>query len=281
MATALITGGTSGIGAAFAEALASRGVHLVLVARDAARLALAAQRLTAAHGIEVETISADLADRADVLRVADRLEDEDRPVDLLVNNAGAGVRTPLVSRDLASHDLGLDVMCRAVLVLGGAAGRSMAARGSGAIINVSSLQSLFTTGSYAAMKAWVTSYSQGLSVELQGTGVTVTAVLPGWVRTAWHSPDGDRRSSVPGWLWTEPEAVAAAALRASARGRAVCVPTWRYVVIGWWARHLPRSVVRWVSARISSSRRDSQQSRRESQQSVQAAAPHDGRGQGS
>lgn len=257
MATALITGGTSGIGAAFAEALAARGVHLVLVARDEGRLTLTAERLAATRGIEVETISANLSDREDVLRVAARLEDADRPVDLLVNNAGSGVRTPLISRDVASHDLGLDVMCRAVLVLGGAAGRSMSARGSGAIINVSSLQSLFTTGSYAAMKAWVTSYSQGLSVELQGTGVTVTAVLPGWVRTEWHARDGDRRSSVPGWLWTEPEAVVAAALHDSARGRAVSIPTRRYRAIGWLARHLPRGAVRKISGMISSSRRDS------------------------
>jgi len=256
MATALITGGTSGIGAAFAEALAARGVDLVLVARDEGRLARSAARLTATRGVAVETLSADLSVRADVERVAARLDDAGRPVDLLVNNAGSGVRTSLLSRDVASHDLGMDVMCRAVLVLGGAAGRSMSARGSGAIINVSSLQSLFTTGSYAAMKAWVTSYSQGLSVELQGTGVTVTAVLPGWVRTEWHARDGDRRTSVPGWLWTEPEAVVAAALRDSERGRAVSIPTRRYRAIGWLARHLPRGAVRKVSGLISSSRRD-------------------------
>lgn len=256
MATALITGGTSGIGAAFAEALAARGVDLVLVARDGGRLADSAARLTASRGVAVETISADLSVRADVDRVAARLEDDTRPVDLLVNNAGSGVRTSLLSRDVASHDLGIDVMCRAVLVLGGAAGRSMAVRGSGTIINVSSLQSLFTTGSYAAMKAWVTSYSQGLSVELRGTGVTVTAVLPGWVRTEWHARDGDRRTSVPGWLWTEPEAVVAAALRDSDRGRVVSIPTRRYRVIGWLARHLPRGAVRLISGRISSSRRD-------------------------
>ncbi|ACZ21872.1 short-chain dehydrogenase of unknown substrate specificity [Sanguibacter keddieii DSM 10542] len=257
MATALITGGTSGIGAAFAEALAARGVDLVLVARDEGRLTDSATRLASTHGITVDTLRADLAVRADVERVAARLEDTTRPVELLVNNAGSGVRTPLVSRDVASHDLGFDVMCRAVLVLGGAAGRAMSARGSGAIINVSSLQSLFTTGSYAAMKAWVTSYSQGLSVELHGTGVTVTAVLPGWVRTDWHARDGERRSSVPGWLWTEPADVALAALRDSARGRVVSVPSRRYRVIGWLARHLPRATVRQISGRISSSRRDS------------------------
>lgn len=255
MATALITGGTSGIGAAFAEHLAARGHDLVLVARDPEKLASSAAALRQSHGIAVETISADLAARADVDGVVARLEDPEHPIDLLVNNAGSGVRAELTSTDTAAHDHGIAVMCVAVLLLGGAAGRAMSARGSGAIINVSSLQSLFTTGSYAAMKAWVTSYSQSLSVELRGTGVTVTAVLPGWVTTPWHTGSGARASSIPGWLWIGPDVVARTALADVARGRAVSIPTARYRVIGWFARHLPRRVIRWVSGKISSRRR--------------------------
>jgi len=254
MATALITGGTSGIGAAFAEQLAARGHDLVLVARDPERLASAAAALSTTRGVAVETISADLAERADVERVVARIEDPGRPIDLLVNNAGSGVRTELTSRDTAAHDRGFAVMCTAVLLLGGAAGRTMRDRGSGAIINVSSLQSLFTTGSYAAMKAWVTSYSQSLAVELRGTGVTVTAVLPGWVTTPWHTGSGARASSIPGWLWIGPDVVARTALADVERGRVISIPTGRYRAIGWFARHLPRSVIGWVSGKISSRR---------------------------
>ncbi|MBX3100097.1 MAG: SDR family NAD(P)-dependent oxidoreductase [Salinibacterium sp.] len=260
MATALITGGTSGIGAAFARQLAARGYDLVLVARDPDRLKASADELHAASGIHVETMSVDLADRADVARVVARIDDPERPLDLLINNAGFGVHTPLTSVDTSHHEHAFEVMCRAVLVLGGAAGRSMAGRG-GSIINVSSLQTYLATGSYAAIKAWVTSFSQGLAVELRGSGVTVTAVLPGWVRTEWHERAGMRRSSVPDFLWSDPETVARAALRDARRGRVVSIPTVRYRMIGWFVRHLPLRTIRSISASISSSRTtDSEQS---------------------
>jgi short-subunit dehydrogenase len=255
MATALITGGTSGIGAAFARQLAASGHNLVLVARDQMRLDAVSAELHSVTGIQVETISADLANRADVARVAARLEDVDRPIDLLVNNAGFGLHTALIDSDTAQHERAFDVMCRAVLVLGAAAGRSMSKR-RGTIINVSSLQSFLATGSYAAIKAWVTSYSQGLAVELRGTAVTVTVVLPGWVRTEWHERAGVQRSSLPTWLWTDPDVVARLALRDARRGRVVCIPTVRYRVLGWFARHLPHRTIRWISASISSSRND-------------------------
>ncbi|MEP6481447.1 MAG: SDR family NAD(P)-dependent oxidoreductase [Rhodoglobus sp.] len=253
MATALITGGTSGIGAAFARQLAAAGYDLVLVARDPARLKSVSAQLHAASGINVETISADLAKRADVAKVAARIEDASRPIDVLVNNAGMAVPAALTSQDTSLHDSAFEVMCRAILILGGAAGRAMTGRG-GRIINISSLQSFLATGSYGAIKAWVTAFSQGLSVELRGTGVTVTAVLPGWVRTEWHERAGVRRSSVPNWLWSEPDDVARIALRDSARGRVICIPTVRYRVLGWFARHLPMKTIRWISAGISSSR---------------------------
>ena len=131
MTTALVTGGTSGIGAAFARALAARGDDLVLVARNVGRLAEMATRLTEAHGIEVEVMSADLGDRDDVLRVAARLQSTEQPIDLLVSNAGFGVPNELVTEDIAPHEHAIDVMVRAVLILGAAAGGPMKARGGG------------------------------------------------------------------------------------------------------------------------------------------------------
>src|SRR5437899_8103029 len=127
MATALVTGGTSGIGAAFARALARRGFDLVLVARDRERLETAAEAYRA-QGRAVEVLPADLGVRADVERVAARLEDPGRPVEVLVNNAGFSVRQRLTDPDVAGQDRALDVMVRAVLVLSGAAARGMRAR---------------------------------------------------------------------------------------------------------------------------------------------------------
>jgi short-subunit dehydrogenase len=253
MASALITGGTSGIGAEFARQLAASGHDLVLVARNSDRLTASAQRLHADSGINVETISADLSDEADVARVAARIEDPDRLIDIVVNNAGEGFRTALASADISAHEHAFAVMCRAVLVLGGAAARSMRGRG-GTIITISSLQTYLATGAYAANKAWVTAYSQSLAVELRGTGVGVTVVLPGWVRTEWHDRAGVTRSSLPDFLWTNPDDVVRAALRDARRGKVVSIPTARYKVIGWFARHLPLGVVRRISASISSGR---------------------------
>ncbi|MCU1526303.1 MAG: short-chain dehydrogenase [Frondihabitans sp.] len=254
MAVALVTGGTSGIGAEFARQLVHRGYDLVLVARDEARLDSTAGELRAL-GRRVEVLAADLSDRDDVDRVSMRLEDSSRPIDLLVNNAGFGMHVPLTSPDLAAHDRGFEVMCRAVLVLSAAAARGMRDRGNGRIVNVSSIAGLLTMGTYSAIKAWVTSFSEGLSVELRGTGVTVTALLPGWVRTEFHERAGIRASSIPNSLWLSPEQLVAACLRDVDRGKVISIPTIRYRVLVGLLRHAPKSAVRSVSARISSSRK--------------------------
>ncbi len=214
-----------------------------------------AHQLHAESGIAVEAFRADLADRQDVARVAARIEDATRPIDMLVNNAGAGLRTPLASPDVAAHEHAFTVMCWAVLVLGGAAARSMRGRG-GTIITLSSLQTYLATGAYAANKAWVTAYSQSLAVELRGTRISVTAVLPGWVRTEWHARAGVDRSSLPTFLWIDPDVVARIALRDARRGKVISIPTVRYRVIGWFVRHLPGSAVRRISASISSGRNE-------------------------
>ena len=255
MTTALITGGSSGIGAAFARALAARGDDLVLVARDEARLSALASELHAAHGIHVEVLRADLSDRADVMMVADRLADEGRPIDLLVNNAGFSVHARLLDADLVQHDEGIDVMIRTVLVLGGAAGRTMAARGSGGIITVGSVAGGLTMSAYSAIKAWANSYSQALSNELRGTGVTATLLMPGWVTTEFHGRAGIGTRSIPGFLWLDAERLVRVALRDHDRGRAVSIPSARFVVLSWLLRVIPKTTLRWVSWRISSQRR--------------------------
>ena len=112
-------------------------------------------------------MSADLGNRDDVQRVAARLASTEQPIDLLVNNAGFGVPYALTNADTTPHEHAIDVMIRAVLVLGAAAGRTMKARGRGTIINVSSTAGYVTMGGYSAVKAWVTVYSEGLANELR------------------------------------------------------------------------------------------------------------------
>ena len=117
MATALITGGTSGIGAAFARTLAARGDDLVLVARDGDRLSDMATELKELYAVSVETIVADLGVRSDVIRIAERLTSAEQPIDMLINNAGFGIRAKLTDVDTTSHEHAIDVMITAVLML--------------------------------------------------------------------------------------------------------------------------------------------------------------------
>lgn len=243
MTTALVTGASAGIGAQFARQLAARGDDLVLVARDAARLEALADSLRQTCGVDVEVLAADLADRDQLQRVADRLGRPDAPVDLLVNNAGFGLASGFVEGDLAEEERALDVMCRAVLVLCHAAGRAMGARGHGAILNVSSVAGFTAAGTYAAAKAWVTTFSQALAVELAPRGVTVTALCPGFTHTEFHDRAHLNMSRLPEAAWLDADDVVETALADLRRGRTVSVPGAQYKALVGLLHVLPAGLV--------------------------------------
>jgi len=199
-------------------------------------------------------LAADLGVPEDLDRVANRLRADADPVDLLVNNAGFGLHAKLVDPDLRLQRSAMDVMCWAVLVLAGAAAGSMRERGAGRIINVSSLASWTTSGNYSAIKAWVRTYSQGLANELHGSGVTVTAACPGWVRTEFHRRAGIRTSAIPDWAWAEAEPVVERILRDADRGRVVTIPAARWQIAQIALKLAPQSGVRAVSRMLVSSR---------------------------
>lgn len=262
MGTALITGGTSGIGAEFARQLAARGHDIVLVARDTTRLDAMAAELRGSERerqTSVEILVADLANAKDTARVAVRLADPKHPIDYFINNAGFRVSSRLADPDVAEHDRALNVMVRAVLVLGGAAAKAMRERKTGAIVNVASINGQLTLSGYSAIKAWVRVYSESLSNELHGSGVTVTALMPGWVRTEFHQRAGSTkgeagRGGIPNFLWLEPELLVRDCLRDVDKGRVISIPTIRYKFLSWLVKHLPDATVRWVSRGISLSR---------------------------
>ena len=255
MATALVTGGTSGIGKAFAAELAGRGYDLVLVARDESRLSRTAAELHDRYGCDVETLRADLAVRGDLDPIIDRLTDPDRPVDILVNDAGFGLNASLLAEDTTIQERAMAVMCTAVLILAGAAGRSMKARGQGIIINVSSVSAWIVKGNYSAIKRWVLTYTQALALELDGTGVQASAVCPGWVKTELHERAGVARPKLPGWAWVEASEVARCALDGAAASKTVVIPTRKWRAAVWFLEHSPDALARAVSSKITKSRR--------------------------
>jgi uncharacterized protein len=226
-AVTLVTGASSGIGAAFARACAARGDDLVLVARDERRLEEIAESLEKEHSIEVEVLAADLSTEAGTGVVEARLESDDPPVDLLVNNAGFGTvgKFAELPREREAQEVQLNAVALMRLCHAGLPG--MVGRRHGGVINVSSVAGYQPTplnATYGATKAFVTSFSHALHEELRGTGVNVMVLCPGFTRTEFQERAGLDSSAVPNFMWQSAEAVVAAGLRAHENGRAVCIP---------------------------------------------------------
>ena len=242
MPTALVTGPTSGIGNAFARQLAAAGHDLVLVSRDAERLAATAAELEKTHGITAEVLPADLSTHEGIAVVEERLRGSS-PIDLLVNNAGFALRKPFLVNDIEDEERLLNVHVLAVLRLSYAALPGMMERRLGSIVNVSSLAGQIPRGTYSAHKAWVTMFSEGLAPRVAGNGVRVMAVLPGWVRTELHQRARMNMTGIPSFLWLDPDRLVKAALRDLARGTRVSVPGPLYRMASWIIPWLPRRFV--------------------------------------
>jgi len=227
--TALVTGATAGIGHEFARQLAARGHDLVLVARDAERLGTVATQLSATYAVEVEVLSADLTDRDQLLAVERRVADADRPVELVVNNAGFGLKRRFLDNDVEDEQAMLDILVIAVMRVSHAALGAMTERGHGGIINVSSVAASLPRGSYAAAKSWVNSFGAWASAEYQKRGITVTTLCAGFSKTEFHQPMDVRRGS--GFMWMEPEFLVSHALADFDKGRSFSTPGLHYRAI--------------------------------------------------
>lgn len=254
--TALVTGATAGLGAGFARSLAGRGVDLVIVARDLERLEKTAADLRTEFGITVETLAADLSDRDALERVAARVRSVEQPVDVLVNNAGFGLRQRFYDGVPADHERMFDVLCRAVMVLSRAATEAMVPRGRGWILNVGSVAGLVPGGGhYSAAKAYVIVLTETMAGELRGTGVTATVTEPGYVRTEFHARSGmtsGGSSSVSQRIWLDIDDVVDASLDDLFAGRTVSIPTRRWKAISTVLDVLPRGLVSTVWNRMPS-----------------------------
>lgn len=218
----------------------------MLVARNAARLEDVAAELRTRRGVDVEVLVADLAQPADVDRVAQRLADDERAVDLLVNNAGFGVKTTFLDTPLESEIQSVDVMVKAVMILTHAGANAMKRRGHGDIINVSSVASFMASGTYSAAKSYVTVFSESVNAQLRGTGVRVMALCPGFTHTEFHERGDipvDKTSAFGKRLWLTPQRLVSDALADLDAGKVVSVPGRQYKAIVTALRYLPRGVV--------------------------------------
>jgi uncharacterized protein len=245
---ALITGASVGIGEQFARQLAERGYDVVLVARDAARLEALAKEIETGV-VRAEVLAADLTDDSQLALVEDRV----RAVDVLVNNAGFGTFGSFhtLDIDIELREIELNVM--ALVRLTHAAAATMAERGSGGILNVSSLASFQpgpSNATYSATKAFVTSFTEAVHEELKGTGVAVTALCPGFTHTEFQERANAPATGVPGFMWQEAPEVARAGLDGLAKNRAVVIPGAANKVMGNLSAVTPHAITRRVGAAV-------------------------------
>lgn len=249
MTTALITGATAGIGRGFAEKLAADAHDLVLVARNRERLEALASHLTTQHGVACEVLTADLSKVRERARVERRLKDPTQPVEILVNNAGFGLNEPFWQTSGKAEQTLLDVLVTAPMRLSHAALPGMVERGRGAIVNVSSVAAWTNGGTYSAAKAYLNVFSESLAQQLSGTGVTVTAVCPGFTHTEFHQRADMDVADLPEWLWLDIEDVVEQGLADAKSGKAISVPSWRYKAVVTFAKAAPSSLLHKLQAR--------------------------------
>jgi len=250
MATALITGATAGIGAAYARLLAKEGFDLVLVARDLPRLKGVAKELSKLYKIKAETIKADLTKPAQLAKVEKRLANNSKPIEVLINNAGFGLKDSFLVSNLAKEQELLDVLVTAPMRLSHAVLPGMIKRNSGSIVNVSSVASFIAGGTYSAAKSYLTVFSEYLHTELRDTNIKVSALCPGFTRTEFHARGKMKMSGLPNYMWTAVDQVVAKSWRYVKAGKLICIPGWQYMLLSSIARIAPRPLVRKLGIKI-------------------------------
>jgi short-subunit dehydrogenase len=253
---AVVTGASSGIGESFARQLAARGYDLLLVARREDRLQRLAHEITSAHGVSVEILPADLAADEPRARLADRVRSAPN-FGLLVNNAGFGSVGLFHQASLAEQDRMHRLHVLTPLALSHAALANLTSRLAGGgrtgIINVSSVASFEQSPSnvsYCASKAWLTSFTEGLSIELvvRASPIKVQALCPGFTYSEFHDRIGMDRGPIPKPLWMTADFVVAESLRGFDRGQVVVIPGWRYKIIVAFIKAVPGPLMRRISA---------------------------------
>jgi short-subunit dehydrogenase len=250
MATALVTGATAGIGESFTRLLASEGFDLVLVARDKKRLQERANSLSKKYKIDVEVLQADLSLPVQLAKVMKRLSNPKKPIEVLINNAGFGIKDSFLASNLADEIQLMDVLAKAPMQLMHAVLPQMLSRNSGTIINVSSVASFIAGGTYSAAKSYLTVHTESLHTELSNTNLNISALCPGFTHTEFHQRGKMKMSGLPNFMWLEADRVVADSWCAAMAGKAICIPGWQYKILSTIARFGPRPLVRKLGIKV-------------------------------
>lgn len=227
LGTALITGASTGIGAIYADRLAKRGYDLILVARDLVKLNSVAEKVRAAHQVNVEVVQADLTKKSELFNIEQRLR-ADSSITLLLNNAGLGATAPLAQSNLDDLETMINLNTIALTRLSGAVVPAFINRGKGAIINIASVVALapeMLNGAYSGSKAYVVNFTQSMHHELSDKGIQVQAVLPGAIDTPFWDKSGLPVHHLPSQIVMQPDALVDAALSGFDKGELITIPS--------------------------------------------------------
>lgn len=239
-----------GIGESFARLLAEKGFNLVLVARDNKRLQERAKALSKKYKIDVEVLQADLSIPTQLAKVEKRLSSPKKPIEVLINNAGFGIKDSFLSSNIADEISLIDVLVKAPMQLMHAVLPQMLDRNSGTIINVSSVASFIAGGTYSAAKSYLTVHTESLHTELSKTNINISALCPGFTHTEFHQRGKMKMSGLPNFMWLEADRVVSDSWRAAMAGKAICIPGWQYKTLSTIARFGPRPLVRKLGIKV-------------------------------
>ena len=245
---ALVTGATAGIGESFTRLLASQGFNIVLVARDHARLLERAEFLKSTYQVETAVIQADLSLDSGCAIVEQYLTENE--IEVLVNNAGFGIKYAFTTSSIVAEEELLNVLVRAPMRCMHVVLPKMKERNSGTIINVSSVASFIAGGTYSAAKSYLTVHTESLHTELSKTNINISALCPGFTHTEFHQRGKMKMSGLPKFMWLEADRVVSESWRAAERGKAICIPGWQYKVLSTIARFGPRPLVRKIGIKV-------------------------------
>jgi hypothetical protein len=241
---ALVTGASVGIGESFTRLLASKGYNIVLVARDEVRLHERAAGLREKYGVQTFVLPADLATKGGVKLVEKYIQTYE--IDVLINNAGFGLNKAFTLSGLGDEQDLLNVLVRAPMRLMHVILPGMKERKSGTIINVSSVASFIAGGTYSAAKSYLTVLSESLNAELKGSGVSVSALCPGFTRTEFHKRGRMKMNGLPPFMWLNADKLVAKAWKDAQANKPISIPGWQYKLLVAIILITPRSVIRRV-----------------------------------
>ena len=244
MGKALVTGATSGIGLEFTHQLADQGYDLILVSRNLTRLNETAIELKNKYSVNSQVLVADLGTDEGIKKTCDLINAEGKNLEFIVNNAGLGINKPFHKADLAEEVNLLNVLVKAPLEICHTALNQMIKFNKGYIVNVGSVATWTTSGTYSAAKVWLTSFSESLNTNYKGSEINVTVVAPGFTKTEFHQRANMPIETIPNWMWISTRLVVKDSLKAVLKGKAVVIPHIKYKLIYLLLRFIPRLIVR-------------------------------------